>query len=156
MAAWNSLVLPCKTVYILRPIWTALEGVNLHCQVSVPDNQEQQTCEEHGAPVCPANWRPQTTVCFTCVRNNCVPARNQLLCSCWAHGVPPCVSLYFSFAFFVQLLSAEYQITRTDPRPAVRPAEGPNSFHWKNVGLEVLFCCTKFHEPHVVSEYAHF
>ena len=27
-------------------------------------------------------------------------------------------------------------ITRTDPRPAVRPAEGPNSFHWKNV-LEV-------------------
>ena len=47
-------------------------------------------------------------------------------------------------------------IARTDPRPAVRPAEGPNSFHWKNVKLEVLSCCTKFHEPHVVSEYAHF
>ena len=24
-------------------------------------------------------------------------------------------------------------VTRTDPRPAVRPAEGPNSFHWKKV-----------------------
>ena len=47
-------------------------------------------------------------------------------------------------------------VTRTDPRPAVRPAEGPNSFHWKNVKLEVLSCCTKFHEPHVVSEYVHF
>ena len=47
-------------------------------------------------------------------------------------------------------------LTRTDPRPAVRPAEGPNSFHWKNVKLEVLSCCTKFHEPHVVLEYAHF
>ena len=46
--------------------------------------------------------------------------------------------------------------TRMDPRPAVRPAEGPNLFHWKNVKLEVLSCCTKFHEPHVVSEYAHF
>ena len=29
-------------------------------------------------------------------------------------------------------------------------AEGPNSIHWKNVKLEVLSCCTKFHEPHVV------
>ena len=47
-------------------------------------------------------------------------------------------------------------LTRTDPRPVVRPAEGPNSFHWKNVKLEVLSCCTKFHEPHVVSEYVHF
>ena len=26
----------------------------------------------------------------------------------------------------------------------------------KNVKLEVLSCCTKFHEPHVVLEYAHF
>ena len=42
--------------------------------------------------------------------------------------------------------------TRTDPRPAVRPAEGRNSFHWKNVQLEVLSCCTKFHEPRVVLE----
>ena len=50
----------------------------------------------------------------------------------------------------------EPAFTRTDPRPAVRPAEGPNSFHWKNVKLKVLSCCTKFHEPHVVSEYAHF
>ena len=25
----------------------------------------------------------------------------------------------------------------------------------KNVKLEVLSCCTKFHEPHVVLEYAH-
>ena len=41
-------------------------------------------------------------------------------------------------------------------RTAVRPAEGPNSFHWKNVKLEVFSCCTKFHEPHVVLEYAHF
>ena len=39
---------------------------------------------------------------------------------------------------------------------AGRGAEGPNSFHWKNVKLEVLSCCTKFHEPHVVSEYAYF
>ena len=46
--------------------------------------------------------------------------------------------------------------TRTDPRATVRPAEGPNSFHWKNMKLEVLSCCTKFHEPHVVLEYAHF
>ena len=36
--------------------------------------------------------------------------------------------------------------SRTDPRLALRPAEGPNSFHWKNVKLEVLSCCTKFHE----------
>ena len=43
-------------------------------------------------------------------------------------------------------------VTRTDPRPAVKPAEGPNSFHWKNVQLEVLSCCTKFHEPRVVLE----
>ena len=28
--------------------------------------------------------------------------------------------------------------TRTDPRPAVRPAEGPNSFHWKKVGSFIL------------------
>ena len=26
----------------------------------------------------------------------------------------------------------------------------------KNVKLEVLSCCTRFHEPHVVSEYAFF
>ena len=26
-------------------------------------------------------------------------------------------------------------ITRTDPRPAVRSAEGPNSFHWKKCGV---------------------
>ena len=42
------------------------------------------------------------------------------------------------------------------PRPDVRPAGGPNSFHWKNVKVAVLSCCTKFHEPHVVLEYAHF
>ena len=47
-------------------------------------------------------------------------------------------------------------VTCMDPRPAVRPAEGPNSFHWKKVKLEVLHCCTKFHKPHVVLEYAHF
>ena len=47
---------------------------------------------------------------------------------------------------------SECTVTRTDPRPA----EGPNSFHWKNVKLEVLSCYTKFHEPHVVSEYVHF
>ena len=46
--------------------------------------------------------------------------------------------------------------TWTDLRPAVRPIEGPNSFHWKYVKLKVLPCCTKFHEPHVVLEYAHF
>ena len=31
--------------------------------------------------------------------------------------------------FFCRL--AQQEFTRTDPRPAVRPAEGPNSFHWK-------------------------
>ena len=57
---------------------------------------------------------------------------------------------------FVPKDPVDNKVTRTDPRPALRPAEGPNSFHWKNVKLEVLSCCTKFHEPHVVSEYVHF
>ena len=43
-------------------------------------------------------------------------------------------------------------LTRTDSRPVVRPTEGPNSFHWKNVKFKVLTCCTKFHDPHVVLE----
>ena len=30
-------------------------------------------------------------------------------------------------------------LTRSDPRWVVRPVEGPNSFHWKNVKLEVFF-----------------
>ena len=47
-------------------------------------------------------------------------------------------------------------ITRTDPRQAMRPAEGPNSLHWKNVKLEVLSRCKKIHEPHAVLEYAYF
>ena len=61
-----------------------------------------------------------------------------------------------SFKFY-RLLSQNFAfcVTRTDPRPAVRPAEGPNSFHW-NVKLEVLSCCTKFHEPHDVLECVHF
>ena len=46
-------------------------------------------------------------------------------------------------------------LNRTDPRQAVRPAVGPYPFHWKNVKLEVLPCCTKFQEPPVL-EYAHF
>ena len=54
------------------------------------------------------------------------------------------------------LMDINLVLTLTDPRSAMRPAEGPNSFHWKNVKLEVLSCCKKFHEPHVVSEYAYF
>ena len=56
----------------------------------------------------------------------------------------------------IQSTKCHVTVTWTDQKPIVRLAEGPNSFHWKKVKLEVLPCCTKFHEPHVVLEYAQF
>ena len=38
-----------------------------------------------------------------------------------------------SLKFVPEDIIAWWNLTRTDPRPAVRPAEGPNSFHWKNL-----------------------
>ena len=84
---------------------------------------------------------------------------------CLVHYWKLLMGLFNSVMYFIDVITimsvhglviSVPRLTRTDPRPAVRPAEGPNSFHWKNVKLEVLSCCTKFHELHVVSEYAHF
>ena len=40
--------------------------------------------------------------------------------------------------YFVTTSLIGWALTRTDPRPVMRPAEGPNSFHWKNVGSFIL------------------
>ena len=63
---------------------------------------------------------------------------------------------YSTCTWYLKSAPARQRVTWTDPRPAVRPAEGPNLFHWKKVKLEILLCFTKFHEPYVVLEYAHF
>ena len=41
-----------------------------------------------------------------------------------------CFVLCFMF-FVLCSVTSDCTVTRTDPRSAVRPAEGPNSFHWK-------------------------
>ena len=79
-------------------------------------------------------------MCYNWFRNNVFPTSIWCSDSMW---------IWIQTGATVLLLSC-VMLTQTDPRPAVRPAEGPNSLHWKNVKLEVLSCCTKFHEPHVV------